>query len=88
MSPCSLKSLPKCAVSHANKILTANANKANSTNCPNVGLTQLKARTDPTNIHKAATILAAKFRENLGKDCIFRDCSDKWRLFIRYKTKS
>ena len=49
----------------------------NKRNCVNVGLTQSKALIEPTSIHKLAIILAAKFREKRGKNCIFREDNGK-----------
>lgn len=63
-------------------MLALMAKKANKINCPNVGLTQLKALTDPSNIHSAATTLAAKFKEERGRDSIFNDDSDKASSFV------
>lgn len=60
----------------------ANAKTEKRTNCPTVGLTQVNALTDPNNIHKAATILAAKFREKRGNDSIFSDDNDKASSFF------
>lgn len=50
--------------------------------CPMVGLTQAKDLTEPNNIHKAATILAAKLSENRGSDSIFSDDNDKAGSFL------
>lgn len=67
-------------------MLALKANKENNKSWLNVGLTHAKDLTEPMSINKAATMLAAKFSENLGKGCVLRDDSVKvdW-LFLMTK---